>query len=93
MSTVSKPFISTEARHRLRSFIHEVECLQERWRIQIVVDDGMINLRDINRQEPFLQPNGEDVYGKYDAYVVYTDELNGFTLKNLRLEDFDAWGK
>lgn len=91
MSQVSKPSISTEAQHRLRSFVHEAEALQERWGIQIVCE-GDCQLLDAHRREQWLQPD-EMLYGEYDASVVEADKPGGFKLKNLQIEDFEGWGK
>lgn len=90
--TTEKPSISIEARMRLRSFVNEVEALQERWGVAIVAEMNEVVLRDTNRRTEFLEPDGM-TYGEYDASIADTEKVGGFRLANLRIENFDGWGQ
>lgn len=90
--THTKPSIAPEAQQRIRSFVHEVEALQERWGVQIATDHYGVVLRDSLRKEEFVGLDGV-LYGEYDAAVNHTGVPGGFRLHNLALEDFEGWGK
>jgi hypothetical protein len=75
--TTKKPSITPEAQHRIRSFVHEVEALQERWGVQIATDYVGIVFRDSLRKEEFVGPDGS-LYGESDASVNNTEAPGGF---------------
>ena len=85
-----KPKISAEAKRRIRAFAAAVADAQDKFGVSLAVQDDSFAFRDQRRKEAWILPDGQ-VYGEWDAQIFDGARVNGFRLRNLRFEDFDAW--
>jgi hypothetical protein len=84
-----KPKISAEAQKRIRAFVADLILLQEKHGIEMYCEVDMFGLTDSRRLQPFICDG--QVYGDYDAFLV--DGMGGISAENLKIEDFEGWGK